>query len=490
MAAEKRGRGRPRKDSSNIDVASIIPAIAHVASDAMLRSGVVSDKKEVIHNDNWENSLVGLNQIQDKTIHTHYGNTDILDDGTLTELYTGDGLAARIINIIADDMTREWIWITDDNTRSVLDDPIHMLGLEEAVNTVLRWRRLYGGALLIMGIDDGNTMDKPLDENKIKSIKYFRPVDKTCIDLGASTWDEDPMSDRFGKVTLYKIRYTVHDTVIDMDIHYSRVIEFHNESFPVGRFKNIDYVRAYWGMPSLQTVYESLKSLGAVSQSVENILYDFVSGVYKLKGLGQLLAQDADGTAKSELTKRFDAINMSKSMINGIILDADQESYTKNYTTVSGLPELIDRFMLQLSGSTGIPVTRLYGRSPAGLNATGEADIRNYYDIIEAEQRNRLYTQLFRIIRLMCIWKGLDPKTAVFTFNSLYQLTEIEKTQIEKDEATTEQTRVNTQITLINNNLRDPVAVAKALGYGEEMPDDIGEPSEEALNSGDNPVNE
>jgi uncharacterized protein len=481
METEKRKPGRPKK----------IAAVATVKTDssAIKKSDV---SQSYAHNDNWANEMIGLGQIQDKSTKTHYSYSDILDNGTLTDMYIGGGLAARIVNIVADDMTREWVWIENEAARKPLEDTVRDLGMEEAYNTALRWQRLYGGSLLLIGVDDGQSMDRPLNENKIKSIKYFRPVDCTCVDLGASVWDMDPLSDRFGKVVLYKIRYTVYNTRVDMDVHYSRVIEFHNDAYPSGKFKFIDTDMWYWGMSSLQTVNESMRDLGGVTQASVNILYDFVSGVYKLKGLANMLAMDSDGTGKTQLTKRFEAINMSKSMLNAVILDAEGEDYTKQYTSVSDLPELIDRFMLQLSGSTGIPVTRLYGRSPAGLNATGDADIRNYYDIIEAQQRNRLYTPLMAAFRLICLWKKIDWNSVVVTFNSLYQLTETEKSQIEKDAATTKQAQVNTQITLINNNIRDVESVAKELGYGDEMPDNPvdTEQEETPLNSGDNPTNE
>lgn len=475
METPKKGRGRPRK----------IQNTQSSFSTEKHDSGSVST---TVKYDNWANEMTGLGQLADRSIKTHYSYSDMLDNGVLTDMYMGGGLATRIVNIIADDMTREWVYIDNKESRKPLEDTARDLHLEENVNTALRWQRLYGGALLIVGADDGRKMDQPLNEKAIKSINYFRPIDCTCVDLSASQWEKDPLSSRFGKVNVFRIRYNVYNTYVDMDIHYTRLIEFHNDPYPSGQYKTITTEQQYWGMPALQTINESLRDLGGITQNTVNILYDFVSGVYTLKGLSRMLAEDSTDTAKTQLTKRFEAINMSKSAINAAILD-EGETYTKNFTTVSGLPELIDRFMLQLSGSTGIPVTRLYGRSPAGLNATGEADIRNYYDIIEAQQRNRLYTQLMRCFQLICLWKKLDFSSLNVTFNSLYQLTETEKAQIEKDEATTFQTKVNTQIVLISNNIRDPEAVAKELGYEDEMPDNIGEPSDE-LNGGDNPVNE
>ena len=472
---EAKKRGRPRKTTAS--------AVQHKNTEAPKQI-----LGSTIHQDNWENAMVGLGQIQDKAIKTHYSYSDLLDQATLTEMYVGGGLAARITNVVADDMTREWVWMDDDEARTVVESVSQELGMEEKINTSLRWQRLNGGSLLVIGAMDGHTVDQPLDIKKIKSIEYLRPVASTSVDLSASVWDEDVNSPRFGKITTYSIRYKIFNKYVDVMVHWTRVVEFHNDPCPTGKFSTVDVDTAYWGMSSLQVVNESLRDIGGVSQSTVNILYDFVSGVYKFKNLAQLIATDEDGSAQAGLVKRMNAINSSKSIINAIILDTD-EQYDKQYTTVAGLPEIIDRYMLQLSGSSGIPVTRLYGRSPAGLNATGESDLRNYYDLIEAQQRNRLYNPLSYIIKLILAWKGLDEAKCTFSFNSLYQLTESEKADLAKTEAETEQIKTNVYVTQITNGFRDITEIAEENGW--DVPEGFvpPEPADTEATSGDNPVN-
>jgi len=440
-----------------------------------------------IRQDNWENTMTGLGQLQDKATKTRYSYSDVLTQDVLTEMYVGGGLAARIVNVVADDMTREWLWLDDEETRKVVESVSQELGIEENVNTALRWQRLNGGSLVVIGAMDGRKVDQPLDIKKIKSIEYLRPVSRNSVDLGASEWNTDENSPRFGKIEKYNIRYKIFNGYKDVMVHWTRVVEFHNDPCPSGKFSSIDDSTTYWGMSSLQVVNESLRDIGGVSQSTVNILYDFVSGVYKFKNLGQLIATDEDGSAQAGLVKRMNAINASKSIINAIVLDTD-EQYDKQYTTVAGLPEIIDRYMLQLSGSSGIPVTRLYGRSPAGLNATGESDLRNYYDLIEAQQRNRLYNPLSYIIKLILAWKGIDEGKCTFSFNSLYQLTETEKSELAKTDAETEQIKTNTYINQISNGLRDITEIAEENGWSVPEEPIPPEPATKAT-SGDNPVN-
>jgi hypothetical protein len=176
-------------------------------------------------------------------------------------------------------------------------------------------------------------------------------------------------------------------------------------------------------------------------------------------------------------------MNASKSVINAVVMDSEDEM-ARDYSTVAGLPELIDRSMLGLSGTTGIPVTRLFGRSPAGLNATGENDLRNYYDLVEATQKNRLAPPIRRTVDLICAWKGIK-KVPEFTFNSLYQLSEEEKSKIAKTDMETRQIEATMNNTYVSMGALDADEVRHdTLGLigVVEVPEPV-EPTEEDLNS-------
>ena len=456
----KRGPGRPRKSPAT-DVVTAFPAQhADAATPAVFRE------------DGWENVILGLGSVQDRSKYTKYGTASFLDDVTLGQLYIGDGLASRIVNAVADDCTREWICLTEEEERDAILPDLERLNVEDAFNIAIRWRRLYGGSLILIGALDGRMVDQPLDETRIKSIEYLKVIDRTCVDLSGSVFDMEPKSPTFGKCLQYKVHYNINNHPIDMMIHYTRVIEFKNDAVPTSEYTTFpDYVH-YWGMSSLQPVNEALRNLGGIDQSVVNILYGFCSGTYKFKNLAQLLA--AGGEAA--LSKRIRALEMASSALNARILDSE-EDYTKEFTSLAGLDQLIDRFMLLLTGSTGIPVTRLFGKSPSGLNASSasESDTRTYYDLIEADQRNREMAPLRRIIALLSRLRKLATP-AKFEFNSLYQLTEKEKADIEKLEAETLQIVTNVNLSLIEVGIRDPLEYAKELGYEDEYSEPEPEP--------------
>ena len=182
MTETKRPRGRPRK----------------VTLDSI-------EKPKVMRSDSWDNFVTGLGQKQDRTQYTKYAGATILDDGTLLEMYLGDGLSSRIIDVQADDMTREWIWIDEEKPRKTIFNILETLNAEEAFNTAIKWQRLYGGSLMIIGAMDGRNTDMPLMPSRITDIEYLKVIDRTCVDLQNSVMELNPRSPMYGKIIKYNV---------------------------------------------------------------------------------------------------------------------------------------------------------------------------------------------------------------------------------------------------------------------------------------------
>jgi len=407
--------------------------------------------------DGWSNVLAGLGGQNDKTIRTTKDDFLLTDDDSLAAVYMSDGLGRRIIDAVADDMTREWIYLDDgDNSKEsdskIINDELVRLGAEATMNEAIRWQRLFGGSLIIVGAMDGRKPSEPLRENQIKNIEYLKVVDKTDVLVGRSVFDKDVNSPTFGQIMQYYINYHISDgTYFPMLVHRSRIIPFYNDPIPARARLGVTWDNRYWGMSSLQSIYETLRDLGGITQSTLNLLYEFIIARFRIKDLSKIM-QLPNGEAL--ITSRLQVMNATKSIINAVIMDSEDD-FERQYATTAGLPELIDRFMLMLAGASSIPVTRLFGRSPAGLNATGENDLRNYYDMVEANQRNRLLPSITRLVQLICAWKKVATVPKI-TFNSLYQLSEEEKTKIEKMEAETEKLEADKWNVYVQMGAMDP----------------------------------
>lgn len=389
--------------------------------------------KEINRKDGWGNVLAGLGRKQDKTIYTTFLSAPFLDDIMLADLYTGDGLAKKVVSAPADDMTRKWITLEGED-EEIIEKELFRLDTPQKINEAIKWQRLYNGSLIIIGAMDGKDLTKPLRVKEGTQIAWLCPVERSRIHITNSDFVSDPTSPDFGNIEIYTMY--VGPAFNEIKVHRSRVLEFFGEPVP-SDMTSRDINTEYWGMSVIQYTWNILKICGSVLQGISNILYEFIIGKYKIKGLEEKLAA---GNEKLVI-QRMDIINMFKSVINAVLLDAEGEDYIRDSASVAGVADLLDRIMMFLSAVSNIPVSRLFGRSPAGMNATGEFDLRNYYDSVAVLQNNLMRKPLQKLIDILSV-SYAKGQEYTFKFNPLYELSEKEKVEIEKLEADADHVRI------------------------------------------------
>lgn len=132
------------------------------------------------------------------------------------------------------------------------------------------------------------------------------------------------------------------------------------------------------------------------------------------------------------LARRWASIMTLKSSVNALILDAEDE-YEQKTLTFQGLTDIQNNALMVMAGKADIPATRLLGRSPQGMNATGESDLRNYYDRIRAGQQTDLSPTLRPLdMAMLASTLGTVPPEAYVEWNPLYQMSEKEAADVEK----------------------------------------------------------
>ena len=131
------------------------------------------------------------------------------------------------------------------------------------------------------------------------------------------------------------------------------------------------------------------------------------------------------------MIKTFALIRNMPSSEGMSLVDA-KDGFEPHSHTFSGLSDVLLQFAQQISGALQIPLVRLFGQSPAGLNATGDSDVRFYYDLIKQQQESRLRWAFEMILGLVYRSKfGKEPPDDLnFEFNSLWQTSDVEKAQI------------------------------------------------------------
>lgn len=401
------------------DVHQIIPARKNSKYDQI--------KRRV---DGWLNLYTGIGTSRDKTIHTTFSSYEYLDDTMLSDLLVGDGFAQKISKAPANDMTREWVTVNNDDENEILNK-LKDLKSEKLFNLAIRWKRHFGGSIIIMGINDGRELHEPVDTNNIKSVDYLRVYDRTNISLTTINFMAEPNDPHYGEPEFYTVtpKYSA-----PYNVHWTRCLVFKGEPVPNNRNAGTFW---YWGMSVLQPIWDQIKDLGGAERNISKLLYEFVIGKYKIKGLSKLMAENK----WEQVKKMIDIIDLGKSSIQALLLDADGDDFSRDSANVSGLDKIVDRFMMFLSGVADIPVTKLFGRSAAGENATGEGDEKNYYADIRSQQKNDLIPEIQILVDYINIskeFKGKQVEDPTVEANPLFQETQEQimsnrKTQAEID---------------------------------------------------------
>ena len=220
--------------------------------------------------------------------------------------------------------------------------------------------------------------------------------------------------------------YTLNDDTGrfgNVSIHPSRVVRF------IGLDPPDKMLNSGWGDPLLQVINDAVSAAGTVQQSIAALISEAKFDVIKIPGLTEIFST-SDGTERS--IKRFTEANVAKSIINAVVLDGEEE-WQRIGVDFNGMPEILQMYMQIASGAADIPVTRFLGMSPAGMNATGQSDLQNYYDRIKADQELRYTPALERLdIVIQCSSLGKYDENIFYEWNSSGSWTRLRRPRLQR----------------------------------------------------------
>lgn len=412
------------------------------------------DVNNKIRKDGWANIMPSLISYNNRSgLPSRLMDTPVLDQNTLDIIYRSNGIGKRIIDLIANEMTRRWFDISGDPDGVILSR-LEEIGAKHKINNMLKWGRLYGGVVGVLGVRDGGALIDPVRENRIKNVDFIHIFDRHQVTWIQQNLYNNPEHPKYGEPEFYTI--TPYHSGKLFTVHESRIIRMDAEDLP----QRIKYINQDWGDSVLQSAYREIQDLTDIYTAANNITKDFIQTILSVDNLTDLLASGQEDLIR----KRLQILDESRSVANTILLDS-QESYQKQASSIGGMESLIDRFGLRLAAVTGIPYTFLFGQSPAGLQSTGQADIRMFYDMISSEQESSLQPVLEKIVKYLILSSELKfkegrPDNWNIHFNPLWQPTE-------QEEATYRKTVAETDSIYIQTGVLDPSEVAISRFGGE-----------------------
>lgn len=377
--------------------------------------------------DRLANLVTGLGTAKDKSTGAAFV-MGLLGRDQLESMYRSDWLARKIVDIIPFDMTRAWRdWQAGEKQIEALEETEKRLQVRDRIALALQRARLYGGSALYLGTADTVPSDELRPDGFGKDrLTYLHVFAQHEMRAGDAI--RDVLSPFYGQPAFYEIQGASGAA----RIHPSRIIPFVAAPLP-DQFSG----GGTWGDPILQIIRDAVVNAASSQQHVAALLPELKTDIVSVPRLSEHLATK-EGTARVQ--SRFAAANLIRSMHNVLLLEggeaASSEEWQQRQIDFGDFPELLRMFLQVAAGAADIPVTRLLGQAPAGLNATGDSDVRNYYDHVSSRQVIELGPRLDRLDDfLIRSALGAKPPEVHYSFAPLWQLNETEKAKVALDKA-------------------------------------------------------
>lgn len=398
-----------------------------------------------ILSDGWANLKTGLGDPRrDKRVHT-VPTIDLLTYEECAMLYRASDICQKIVDEPSDTAFREgWAVKVNDGSGDkdlgeALDAELKKHQAYDKLTDALRWSKLYGGGALFCNWNDGQRADQKLDETRIKSLDSLAALDaRECQPID---WYTEFTHPKFGLPRMYRVQPRLFatgfggrdpDEKVDpgapqtwLEVHESRILPMFGSRANRAQI-GIDAAR--WGDSIFQRVWQQVADFDSSMNASSALLADFSQPVFKVQGLAQLMAADREDVVR----KRIELLNLSRSVIRGILIDADGEDFSRQTASLSGLDAVLVQLANRVAAACDYPVSLLFGQAPAGLNANGASDVRFWYDRIANTQRKAIKPVLTRLVYLLALakqgpGKGRELKDFEVQPNPLWQASENEQ---------------------------------------------------------------
>ncbi len=374
----------------------------------------ISDTEHAISlADGLSNLATGLGGDKDKASHnvwTHSGRN--YDHPTLSARFREDWISQKVCKIVPQDMTREWRKFDSEDATDA-DEEFEVARL---FRMAYQWARLYGTSFIVLDIDDGRNVDKPVNWDNLKPgcIKSMVVVDRTRI-VATGEIEQSPMHPRFGEPKFYQFVNT------PTMMHSDRLIRFEGTELPIyERLRNLWYSDSTL-IPLMNQIDNFHTTAAAAAQMVQEANIDVIT----VEGLSSIL-QNTKGT--QAMFQRFSDWKSIKSVFGVSILDST-EVFDQKKIQLSGVKDLLWEYLKVVAASVNIPATRFLSASPDGMNATGESDLVNYIEFLQGLQKDIFVPRLKVVDVLLAAHFQIPIEQFQYTWGCIFPESATEKAE-------------------------------------------------------------
>ena len=433
------------------------------------------------------NPITGSGTPRDKTTYTGIGCTPYLSVPEIEELYEHSWLCQRVVNVIVDESTREWISydiggkdgspdLINEFIKyqdSLVDEADDLIGLPEIFAEAMRMARLLGGAIIYVDIDDNRPAHQPVNEKNIKKINFLQVYDRYQI---APAHRFDIVKPELGKPLFSDCSKPTHYELLGIEalskiqekdkfIHSSRILRFDS---PVKLSYRSRQRNQGWGRSVLQSFVGALKHYEPAIEGLSKVLSECSVVKHSVAGLWDKIT----GGEGESIAKRMESLDMMNSIYRRLVIDKDNENVEILSASIQQFTAAIEPLEIFLTGAADLPRTLLFGQSPSGqLGESGGSEQRDIGRKIKAYQNGHITKPLDKIHKLMWLaknspTKGKIPDNFSWNFNDPYPMTEEEAVNLQ-----TKYSQIDTAYSAIGAVTADEIAQSRFGGasFGKAM---------------------
>lgn len=379
--------------------------------------------------DSYQNFMMKMGIGTDNpTTFSSYGFNPVTKIRTLLEwIHRGSWLGGVAVDLVADDMTRGGVDVRGELEPDQIDTvkrKVTELKIWDKVNEWIKWARLYGGAIAVKLID-GQRMEDPLNPDRISTgqFKGLAILDRWLIEPSLNNLVQEP-GPYLGLPKYYRV-VAMSPYLAGMNIHYTRVFRMEGIKLPFQQRLQENL----WGLSILERIYDRMIAFDSATTGAAQLVFRSYIRTYKIAGLREAISSNQPVAAV--LTKYLDMMRRFQGIEGVTVIDGEDDFVQHSHSSFSGLRDALMVFDEQLAGALQVPLVRLFGQSPAGLNSSGESDLKTYYDNVRRQQENDLQTPMDETYKLVALSEGIQPdKSFGVAFRHLGQLGEKDKSDM------------------------------------------------------------
>lgn len=407
---------RPKPGFLMDGAGDIIPARANVVS--------------LFMGDKLSNVMSGMGTSIDRSTYAQY-NFMPVNPQQAEAAYRSSWLMRKIIDIPPLDMTRAWRqWQAQDTDIEEIEEEERRLQLKAKVKRALILSRLWGGGAIVIGVagqqPEQELRAEAVGKGGLTWLHVFSRYQLTATGQEIT----DPESPWFGHPEYFTLNTSAQRS--QLKIHPSRVIAFVGQKAPEGSvLSSADW---FWGDPLYQSIEQAVKNADLAQDGFAALIDEAKLDIIKIP---DLMVNVGSEEYENRLLARLGAAARGKSTWRALMLDGAEE-WEQRQVTWAGMPDIITSYLQIVAGAADIPVTRLLGQSPKGLQSTGDGEERDYHAMIAARQDELLAPALDRIDEVLIRSAlGDRPDDVWYTFASLERLSPKDAAEIEGKYAAT-----------------------------------------------------